>query len=293
MNNIGFIGLGRLGKAICSKLLEKNIELYIHNRSSNKATELIQHGAIWCENISELAKNCRVIFICTAGETAIEKYLMNEVTGLIAFLEKGSIIIDLSTISPAKAIQIHNKLSCHSLSYIECPVSGGSEGALNGSLSAIVAGDEAVWDMMQPLLYCFCKEITYTNKLGEAQQLKILNNIAESINLAGALEVIKLGLLQEIDIELMQKVFTSCRGCSAYMNVALKYIISGEKTSDVSLAIRCKDLHLAESLYQNFNAFQMIDKVKSLFLYTKEIYGEESDQCDYFSLISKRLSETI
>jgi 3-hydroxyisobutyrate dehydrogenase-like beta-hydroxyacid dehydrogenase len=285
MNNaIGFIGLGRMGVAICQKIIANNIAVYVHNRTKAKSAELVAKGAIWAPDLPSLARSASVVFVCTSGSEAVDLLYYTPGQGLLSCLNRGSIVLDLSTIAPETAVKLHSSFRRRELSYVECPVSGGIEGAESGTLSAIVSAQPETYKSIIKLLKLFCSDVTYVSEPGKAQRLKILNNLAESINLAGAIEVISLGKAQGLDLESMSRVFKSCRGRSAYMDVALKYALSNGDSSNVSLTVRCKDLALIKKLNINSAHYPFSMLAISTFHSIKDTYGGEEDQCKYFSV---------
>lgn len=285
-NTVGFIGLGRMGVAICERLIASGVDLHVFNRTREKASSLLAKGAIWAADVPSLARAARVIFICTTGSDATNVFFHAPDQGLLSCLNVGSVVVDLSTIAPEQAIDLHACFRERGLFYVECPVSGGIEGVMENKLSAILSGDEWSFEQVKPFLDLFCLSITYVADPGKAQSLKILNNLAESINLAGALEVINLGRLRGLDLESMAKVFKNCRGRSAYMDVALKYVLSGEQSSDVSLTVRCKDLDLVTASGFEPKKYLFSALAISSFHEVKDLFGGAADQCSYYSFLS-------
>ncbi|HEK1692722.1 TPA: NAD(P)-dependent oxidoreductase [Pseudomonas putida] len=289
---VGLIGLGQMGHAICHRLLDSGVEVLIHNRTYEKAEKLIHRGALWKNNLRELAANANIILVCVSGESALRAIYYSDTDGLLYSLQEGKVVIDFSTLSAESAVNLHEAFGNIGVSYIECPISGGVMGALQGKLCSIVSGNEQAYSSAHPILIKICKTINYVKQPGKAQQLKILNNLAESINLAGALEVIHQGQALGLDLESMVKVFTSCRGRSAYMHVSLNYILSGLTTSHVTLAVRCKDLELAQSQLPDLKAYPATAMAIQCFIDARHAFGDDVDQCQYFSLLAQRRSVT-
>ncbi len=274
-----------MGTAICKKLITHGVAVCIHNRTPEKALTLLKLGATWAVDAKSLSALSNIVFVCTSGNDAIKDYYYNPDIGLMSCLRSGSVIVDLSTISPQSAVSLHFSFAERGIDYIECPVSGGIEGVYSANLSAITSGREEAYLKVQPLLKFFCKTISFVKEPGKAQRLKLLNNLAESINLAGAIEIISLGKAQGLDLDSMAQVFTSCRGRSAYMDVALEYALSKGASSNVSLAVRCKDLDLAEEQGHDQKNYPFVALATSTFHQVKRIYGDDNDQCEYFSLL--------
>ena len=137
---IGFVGLGSMGMPIASNLLKAgfNISLHTRSRSAERDTRLI--GAKSCSSPKEAFKYSDIGFICVSDDAAVEEVLFG-LEGGCHSLKKGSLIIDLSTISPSKARSIEKRLSDLNIDYIDAPVSGGTEGAEKGTLTIFLGCD--------------------------------------------------------------------------------------------------------------------------------------------------------
>ncbi|MFM2666676.1 NAD(P)-binding domain-containing protein [Vibrio mediterranei] len=288
MNNIGFIGLGRMGQAICLKLLEHGILLYVNNRTKDKATILLDKGAKWSDSPDLLGKECNIIILCLSGEKVTEEVLSDSKKGILFNCNRETIIIDTGTISPSSAKNNYLIAKEHGVEYVSCPVSGGIEGATKGSLAAIVAAQPSARSKVEPIINLYADRITWLSSHSNAQKLKILNNLAESINLLGAFEVLSLGLEHDIPLNELHSVLTTCRGRSAYMDVALNFLNTDQQTSNVSLAVRCKDLELSSLLTDKYEQYIISDTARNLFNKVLEIYGNENDQCEYFNFIHQK-----
>lgn len=286
MIKVGWIGAGSMGNAIVSKLLADGILVHIYNRTKANAEILVDKGALWADSPKEIALECKFIFLCLGSAEATDDVMWNLEDCLSRQLDASHVVIDLSTTSPEQAICLASRLKKDTMAeYLECPVSGGVEGALSGSLAAIVAGSIDAFERCRNILNIFIKTVTFVEHRGRAQQLKILNNLAESINLCGALEVLYIARSLGFTVSEMERVFMSCRASSAYMKVALNYLKSECGSTGVSLNVRCKDLSLASS-EADLSKYPMAQSATSILFRTRELIGDQGDQCDYFKLIS-------
>jgi 3-hydroxyisobutyrate dehydrogenase-like beta-hydroxyacid dehydrogenase len=286
MTTIGWIGTGNLGKAIVERLLSQGYQVVLYNRTKKNAASLLDLGDTWCDSPVEVAKQAQLIFLCLTGPQATDTILWSTQTSLKHQLQAHHCIVDISTIAPDMAIELSNRLNEYGTSYLECPVSGGAQGASAGTLAAIIAGPQAVFDKYQTVIQAFTLQVTYVGEAGKAQKLKILNNMAESINLLGAIEVLSTGCKLGLDVATMEQAFMSCRGRSAYMQVALDFLKSNE-TSHVGLDVRCKDMALATEHIGSLAHLPMSQLAKQLFDTTYGQFGPKGDQCDYFELLTR------
>ncbi|MFH4399003.1 NAD(P)-dependent oxidoreductase [Vibrio diabolicus] len=289
MDNIGFIGLGRLGQAICLKLLEHGTPLYVNNRTKGKASTILNKGAKWCDSPYLLGNDCNIIVLCLSDEEATEELLYGSENGIVFHCKRETILIDMSTISPSSARNNYLIAKENGVEYVSCPVSGGVEGATKGSLAAIVATLPSVRSKVEPIISIFADRVTWLSSHSNVQKLKILNNLAESINLLGAFEVLSLGLEHDIPLSDLHSALTTCRGRSAYMDVALDFLNTGQKSSNVSLAVRCKDLELSRLLTDTYEQYVLSDAASTLFDKVIKKYGAENDQCEYFNFLTNKV----
>lgn len=284
---IGFIGTGILGSAIVKKLLSHGLYVNVYNRSSHKAEALSQFGANVCFSISKLLHDSQVIFFCLSNEDATYQILKSDFS---QDKSSGKTIIDLCTASTDYAKEVAFKLKFMGAGYIECPVSGGVVGAMNGTLTAICAGDRVIFDAHKYILKYFCKHIHYTGCYGNAQQLKIINNLAESINMLCAAEVITIARNLGFNIDIIRDVLTTARGKSDYMTILLDNIYSHDKNVAVTLDVRLKDLKLAMNLIQDTGINPVFSEcANTLFTETLNIYGKSEDQSKCLEIVKNKM----
>lgn len=283
---IGWIGTGALGSAII-KRLSYSFQINVWNRTTSKLTELIPFGIKKYNLLEDLYTKCDIVFICLKGEEVYDDVLFGE-HDLIKYLKPNSTIIDLSTISPEKSIQLHNILKeKYGVSYVECPVSGGPEGALAGSLTAITAGEEHAANEIQSILKCFCNNVHYVGSIGKAQTIKILNNLSESINLLGASEVINMGIKLGLDVNTMKEVLSTTRGYSIYMGVLFDRLINPNDSISASLEVRLKDVELAKKLAIQLNQWNPLGSLADeLYKIAIKKNGDHVDQTNCFNIFS-------
>ena len=192
--NIGFIGLGSLGTPIAMNLIENGHSLYVYNRTASKAKPLGDKGAIVCESIAELAKQCSVVFSIVSDDKALKSICEAE-NGLLKNLEKGSLHISLSTILPKTAEELALLHRLNDLYYLASPVFGRPEAAIAKKLNYVISGEEKIRKQAEPLLkdsgglniFDFGDIITAANTVklcGNFLIASALEAIGESVNLA-------------------------------------------------------------------------------------------------------------
>lgn len=173
---VGFIGLGIMGRGMAANLLRAGLDLTVWNRTPAKADELVAAGARLAASPAELAAGCSTIFCCVSDTPDVKEVLLGE-QGAIYGLKSGSLVVDMSTISPHGARAIAATLGAQGVHFLDAPVSGGSEGAAKGTLSIMVGGDAAQVERAMPLFQAMGNTITHVGGHGDGQTVKLVNQI--------------------------------------------------------------------------------------------------------------------
>ncbi len=173
---VGFIGLGIMGRGMAANLLKAGFELMVWNRTASRADELAAAGAAVAASPADLAAHCTVIFSCVSDTPDVSEVLLGE-EGAIHGARPGSLIVDMSTISPQGARDIAAALAARGLHFLDAPVSGGSEGAAKGTLSIMVGGPADQVERAMPYFQAMGKTITHVGDVGDGQTVKLVNQI--------------------------------------------------------------------------------------------------------------------
>jgi 3-hydroxyisobutyrate dehydrogenase len=184
---IGWIGTGVMGNSMCGHLINAGHELYIYNRTPGKADNLITRGAKWCDTAKEVAQNCSTVFSIVGFPPDVESALLSE-QGVLAGAKPGTVIVDMSTSSPALAKKIYAAARQMSLSALDAPVSGGDIGAREATLAIMAGGDKETFDQMRPLFEIMGKNISYMGGAGAGQHTKMCNQILIAGTMIGTVE---------------------------------------------------------------------------------------------------------
>ena len=173
---IGFIGLGIMGLPMASNLMKDGFDLVVYNRTLSKCTQLEDKGAVVAKNPADVAKNAKVIITMVTDSPDVENLLLGE-NGIMSTIEEGSIVIDMSTISPKITKALNSKLNSKGCYMVDAPVSGGSWGAIEGTLSIMIGGEKSAYEQCVPLFESMGKNIIYTGESGMGQTTKLVNQI--------------------------------------------------------------------------------------------------------------------
>src|SRR5882757_10296932 len=170
----GFVGLGAMGVHMARNLSRSGLLTGVWNRTAGKAAALAQE--LHCHafaNLSELAGNCEAVVVCVSADDDLRAV----VAGLDPGLSPNMIVVDCSTVGSATAREMHGHLAALGVGFLDCPVSGGVEGARNASLAIMAGGDESVFGRALPILEKLGKTITYFGDSGAGQAAKATNQI--------------------------------------------------------------------------------------------------------------------
>jgi 3-hydroxyisobutyrate dehydrogenase len=170
----GFVGLGAMGAHMARNLHRAGLLTGVWNRTTEKATALAAELKVHAfASLTELAGNCEAVMICVSADADLRAVI----AGLDQGLSPNMIVMDCSTVGKNTVREIHEQLAALGVGFLDCPVSGGVEGARTASLAIMVGGDEAVYTRAQPILEKLGKAVAYMGVSGAGQAAKATNQI--------------------------------------------------------------------------------------------------------------------
>lgn len=186
---VGFVGLGIMGKPMAGHILRAGYSLTVFNRTPAKAKELVEQGARIAESPAQVAFASDIVFVMVSDSPDVEQVVMGP-GGILEGIRAGSIVIDMSTISPQTERRLEEELRKKEACLLDAPVSGGDVGARNATLAIMVGGDQKAYEKVLPVLQLMGKTITYCGPVGNGQLTKLCNQILVSVNLLAVSEAI-------------------------------------------------------------------------------------------------------
>ena len=188
MARIGFIGLGIMGAPMAQHLLTGGHKLYLHD-VKNPPYSLIEGGATVCTSAAEVAMRADIIITMVPDTPHVDAVLFGE-EGVAKGLKAGSIVVDMSSISPIETKKFAKKINALGCDYLDAPVSGGEVGAKAASLTIMVGGPEAAFEKVKPLFELMGKNITLVGGNGDGQTTKVANQIIVALNIQAVAEAL-------------------------------------------------------------------------------------------------------
>ena len=198
--SVGFIGVGIMGQGMVRNLAKAGSKPLIWNRTHEKVEGLLKEGFVMAEDPVAVAKRSDVIITCVSDTPDVEEVLLGK-KGVIHGVRKGSLVIDMSTISPQATVEMGERLAEKDVHMLDAPISGGSEGAAKGTLSIMVGGEAADVKRAMPLFEAMGKAITHVGPLGSGQKVKLVNQILVVVNALAVSEALVFAQAADLDLE--------------------------------------------------------------------------------------------
>lgn len=202
---IGFVGTGVMGKSMAGHLIDKGYEVNVYNRTKSKADDLVEKGATWCDTIATLSEKSDIIISIVGYPKDVESIYLSQ-DGILNHAKENSIVVDMTTSSPALAHDIYEKAKERNIKSLDAPVSGGDVGAKNAALTIMVGGDQEAYNQVEDIFNLLGKNVVYQGKSGNGQHTKLSNQIAIAAGMLGVAEAIIYAEEAGLDID---KVFNS------------------------------------------------------------------------------------
>ncbi len=249
---IGFIGLGLMGRPMAKRLLAAGHELKVFNRSKAPVEELVRHGAEAAGSPGEAADKSDYTILMLPDSKDVQGVVLGE-KGVIYGAKPGSIVIDMSTISPAVEREIYKSLKQRGVGYLDAPVTGGTIGAEQGTLAIMVGGDYEVFKEAEPILRVLGQRIVYMGPSGSGQMTKICNQISVALSLFGACEALLLASKAGLDLDKVIEVISSGAGSSWQLANLGPAIVNRDFRPGFKAEHLMKDLRIALEIGQELN----------------------------------------
>ena len=245
---IGFIGLGVMGRPMAKHIVAKGHAVVVFNRSRPAIDELVAAGATAASSPADVARRATVIVTMVSDTPDVEAVLTGP-QGILEGLQPGSVVIDMSSISPVATKRLAAAVAAKGGSMLDAPVSGGEIGAINGTLSIMVGGDGAALARVRPILECMGnpERIVHVGPAsGDGQTCKICNQIAIGGALAGVSEAFALARKAGVDPARVREALLGGFAASRVLEVHGERMLKGNYVPGFRARLYQKDLRLAQ-----------------------------------------------
>ncbi|MEK5442713.1 NAD(P)-dependent oxidoreductase [Fredinandcohnia sp. FSL W7-1320] len=252
MTAVGIIGCGLMGSGIAKNLLKKQFKVHVFDINEAAVKSLVDHGAIASATPTDMASEIDFLIMSLTSPDIIKDTLLHEQNGVLFKMKKGSYILDMSTNDVQLTRKIHNTAEENGIQFYDCPLSGGPEGAANGTLTIMVGGSKDHFPTILPILKAVGKHIEYVGKSGAGQTVKLCHNMVVAGVITLLSEAFITGERAGVTKEKLAGILQKGSGQTRAMDVFGVNILD-ESFNNVkfSLANMTKDIHLYRQLAEN------------------------------------------
>jgi 3-hydroxyisobutyrate dehydrogenase len=250
---VGFVGLGTMGGAMAANAARAGFEVSAWNRTPGRAAELGDLGVSMAASPSAVAAASELVITIVSDTPDVEAVLFGP-EGVAAGAAAGSLVIDMSTISPSATRDFAERLAQSGVAMLDAPVSGGSEGAKKGTLSIFVGGDAADLERAWPVLESLGTTITHVGPIGAGQAVKAVNQVILAGTYLGVAEGVVLALKSGLDVEQVVAALSGGAAQSWVLANRSGRMLENDYPLGFKVALHRKDLGIALSMARELGA---------------------------------------
>ena len=240
---IGFIGLGIMGRGMAANILKAGFPLTVWNRTPERTEALAAAGAAVAATPAALAAASDIVITCVSDTPDVQAVILGE-DGVLRGAQSGSLVIDMSTISPAVTQEIAAALSARGVAMLDAPVSGGSEGAARGTLSIMVGGAVEALERAMPVLQTMGQRITHVGSTGAGQTVKLVNQVILVGNCLAMAAGLRLAQAGGVDLEKALEAVSGGAAGSWMLSNRGPQILARDWRPGFTIDLQQKDLRL-------------------------------------------------
>ncbi|MDQ6660989.1 MAG: 2-hydroxy-3-oxopropionate reductase [Chloroflexota bacterium] len=241
---IGFIGLGIMGKPMAHNLIKGGYPLVVLDRNSQTTAELATDGAQSAKQPKDVAAQSDVVITMLPDSPQVEEVITGP-NGVIEGVHEGLIVIDMSTISPIVTRQLSARLAEKGVAMLDAPVSGGDKGAIAGTLSIMVGGNEETFSKCLPIFQALGKTIVHVGESGAGQTVKACNQIVVALTIEAVSEALVLGSKAGVDPAKILQVLGGGLAANKVMELRGEGMLAHNFTPGFRIRLHHKDLGIA------------------------------------------------
>ena len=272
---IAFIGLGIMGSRMAANLLKDGHELFVHNRTKDKARHLLDKGAKWADTPAKVTENCDVVITMLSQPEVVEEMALGQ-DGFLKTLSPTSSWIDCSTVNPNFSKKMAELSSAYGISFIDAPVAGTKQPAENGELVFLAGGSNGHIEKFAPLFECMGKKTILLGENGNGSAMKMLVNQLLAQSMVAFSEAMVLGEAMGIKQETLFDVLLNFPVTPPYLSALRAKLESGDHEANFPLKWMQKDAQLiAQSAFEHGVSMPSLNTVKEVFAMAKQKgYGD-------------------
>jgi 2-hydroxy-3-oxopropionate reductase len=282
MANLGFIGLGIMGTPMAGHLVKAGHRVYVYDLNPEPIRELSAKGAVACRSSKEVAEKSDVIILMVPDTPDAEQVLFGR-EGAAEGVKKGSVVVDMSSISPIATKEFAKKLHGLGVEMLDAPVSGGQLGAENATLSIMVGGKPEIFEKIKPLFEIMGKNIVHIGNHGDGQTCKVANQIVVALTIEAVSEALVFASKAGSDPRKVRQALLGGFAQSRILDVHGERMITRSFKPGFRIQLHRKDLNLAlQAARQLGLSLPSTAMAQELF---NAVVAQEGDQLDHSAMV--------
>ena len=282
MANLGFIGLGIMGKPMAVHLLKAGHRVFVYDLNPLPVHELSAKGAAACRSNKEVAEKSDIIILMLPDTPDVESALFGK-EEVAEGVKKGSVVVDMSSISPIATKEFAKKLGEMGVEMLDAPVSGGQVGAENATLSIMVGGKAEVFEKIKPFFEVMGKNIVHIGGHGDGQTCKVANQIVVALTIEAVSEALVFASKAGADPRKVRQALLGGFAQSRILDLHGERMINRSFKPGFRIQLHRKDLNLAlQAARQLGVSLPNTATAQELF---NAVVAQESDQLDHSAMV--------
>tara|TARA_Y100000310_G_scaffold47186_1_gene43793 strand:- start:20056 stop:20940 length:885 start_codon:yes stop_codon:yes gene_type:complete len=282
MENIGFIGIGTMGKGMVDNLLKNGFNVFAFNRTKAKAEAIKHENFNIVDNPKDLSEKADVIFTCVSNDDALKDVLFSE-NGVFQTINEKNILIDCGTTSAELTKEIYEKAKEKNVEFLDVPITGSKLGAEGGQILFMGGGNKEIFDKCEGLWNAMGKKAIYCGTTGFGQKAKYALNLTQSLILESYLEGLIFGLKNGVPIDAMKDVLENSGANNGVGTFKVPYIMKRDFNPHFLFKLMHKDLKIAEKEMQKLNL--ELPLTKEIFKQFQKGHEKGLDEEDFSSIV--------
>lgn len=289
MTSVAFLGLGAIGRPMARRLAEAGHQLAVWNRTADRAASFAREtGARHADTPADAARGAAIVITCLPTSREVET-LLDGSDGLLAGLGDDAAFVDCTSGDPATSRRIAARLAQRGIPFLDAPVSGGTSGAEQGTLTVMVGGDASVLERVRPTLEAFGKKIVHCGPVGAGDALKAVNNALLAVHVwataEGLAALSKAGVKADVALDVIN---ASSGRSNASMNLFPERVLTRAFPRTFRLALLDKDVGIAAGVTREQRVpAPVLQLAAELMTVARGALGEEADHVEMVKLVEQ------
>jgi 2-hydroxy-3-oxopropionate reductase len=244
VERIGFVGPGIMGRPMALNLLQAGYPVWVYARTPARAVSLAERGASLCPTPRDVGRAADIVITMVSDTSDVEEVLLGD-DGVIAGMQEGGLVVDMSTIAPAATRRMAKRFAEQQIAMLDAPVSGGDVGARAGTLSIMVGGDADAYRRMLPLFEVMGSSIVHVGESGAGQVAKVCNQLVVAANIAASADALLFAKAAGVDPAKVREALLGGFAASKVLEVHGQRMLDRNFEPGFKLKLHQKDLRIA------------------------------------------------